>query len=76
MKNNTMEMNQKKYTCPKCGNKNYEIDEFRAVGGMFSKLFNVQNKKFTTISCTHCGYTDIFKKTTSTAGNIVDFFFN
>ena len=66
----------KKYTCAKCGHKYYELDEFRAVGNTFTRLFNIQNKKFTTISCAHCGYTEIFKRTTSTAGNIVDFLFN
>jgi len=36
----------------------------------------VQNKKFTVISCTHCGYSELYKRRTSTFGNIVDFFTN
>ncbi|WP_461629409.1 zinc ribbon domain-containing protein [Labilibaculum euxinus] len=43
-------MNQTGYKCPKCGNSNYESDEFRVAGGIFSKIFDVQNKKFTIIS--------------------------
>lgn len=71
-----IDITRQRYTCPKCENKFYEIDEFRAVGSTLTRLFNVQNKKFTTISCSHCGYTEIFKRTTSTAGNIIDFLFN
>lgn len=61
------------YQCPKCNNHEYEEDEFRATGGAFAKIFDVQNKKFLTISCTRCGFTEIYKRTTSTAGNVLDF---
>ena len=45
----------------KCGNEEYKKDQLQATGGNFSKVFNVQNKKFTTISCTKCGYTELYK---------------
>ncbi len=64
------------YKCPKCGNGSYETDEFRATGGMFSKIFDVQNKKFTTVSCTQCRFTEIYKTDSSKLGNIFDFFTN
>jgi predicted nucleic-acid-binding Zn-ribbon protein len=50
------------------------MEEFRATGGNFAKIFDVQNKKFTTVSCRQCGYTEIYKGSTSTLGNVVDFF--
>ncbi len=62
-----------KYICAKCENTQFESDEFRATGGNFAKFFDVQNKKFTTISCTQCGYTEIYKGNTSKAGNVLDF---
>lgn len=62
------------YTCPKCSNNNYETDTFSATGGGLSKLFDVQSKKFTTITCSKCGYTELFKEDTSTLSNIFDFF--
>ncbi len=65
-----------KYQCPKCGSRQYELDEFRAVGNMFAKLFNIQNKRFTTVSCSRCHYTEIYKTTQSRFGNVVDFFTN
>jgi predicted nucleic-acid-binding Zn-ribbon protein len=64
------------YKCPKCGNTQYETDEMRATGGAFAKLFDVQNKKFTTITCTKCRYTELYKASSSKLGNILDFFTN
>ncbi len=67
-------INSSKYLCPKCGNKQYELDEMRATGGNFAKIFDVQNKKFTVVTCTQCKYSEFFKGTTSTLGNVFDFF--
>jgi len=69
-------MQKKQYVCPKCGNKHYEADEMRATGGAFAKIFDVQNKKFTTISCSQCGFTELYKRTSSSFGNVLDFFTN
>lgn len=65
-----------KWTCPKCGNSGYEQDQFQATGGNFAKIFDVQNKKFITISCTKCGYTEIYKTQTEAGINLFDFFTN
>lgn len=66
-------MEKKQYVCPKCGNQHYESDQFQATGGNLAKLFDVQNKKFITISCTRCGYTELYKAQSSTGMNILDF---
>lgn len=62
------------YICPKCGHNACDIDEFRATGGMFSKIFDVQNKHFSTVSCQKCKYTELYKAQSSALGNIFDFF--
>ena len=67
-------MNQGSWTCPKCQNHSFDTDVFRATGGAFSKIFDVQNKKFTTITCSRCKFTELYKGDTSTLGNIFDFF--
>ena len=64
------------WKCPKCGNEEFEKDQLQATGGNFSKVFNVQNKKFITISCTKCGYTELYKEETSAGMNILDFLMN
>ncbi len=61
------------YQCVKCGNTSFENDQFQATGGNFAKLFDVQNKKFITVSCTNCGYTELYKATTSKGSNVLDF---
>ena len=68
--------NQIQYVCPKCGNRTYETDQFQATGGNFAKIFDIQNKKFVTVSCTHCGYTELYKAQTSDGWNILDFLLN
>lgn len=69
-------MEKKNYVCPKCGCTGYTSDQFQATGGEFSKLFNVQNKKFITVSCNECGYTELYRAETSTGMNVLDFLFN
>lgn len=65
-----------KWKCPKCNNEEFEKDQFQATGGNFAKLFNVQNKKFITVCCTNCGYTEIYKVDTDDGMNILDFLMN
>jgi len=64
------------YQCVKCGNSEYEKGEMRVTGGFWSKIFDVQNKKYIAIICTHCGYTEFYKDKGSRAGDIFDFFTN
>ena len=45
----------------------------KATGGNFAKIFDIQNKRFITISCAQCGYTELYKASTSSGWNILDF---
>ncbi len=63
-----------KFKCPKCTNITCDVDEFRATGGFLAKIFDVQSKKFTTVTCTRCKYTEIYRADSSMLGNIFDFF--
>jgi predicted nucleic-acid-binding Zn-ribbon protein len=62
------------YICPKCGSRQADIDQFRATGGFLSKLFDVQNKRFTTVTCRNCTYTEMYRAGSSQLGNIFDLF--
>jgi predicted nucleic-acid-binding Zn-ribbon protein len=64
------------YTCPKCNNIECDVDEFRATGGFLTKIFDVQSKRFTTVTCTKCQYTEIYRISSSMLGNIFDLFTN
>ncbi len=67
-------MQHEKWVCPKCGHKEFEADQFAATGGGLSKVFDIQNKKFSTVTCTRCQYTEIYRSQTSKLGNVFDFF--
>ena len=68
-----MEVETKQYVCPKCGCTQFESDQFQATGGNFAKLFDIQNKKFITVSCVSCGYTELYRAQTSDGWNVLDF---
>ena len=61
------------HACPKCGCTHCVQDQFQATGGNFAKLFDVQNKRFTTVSCTNCGYTELYRGQTEDGWNVLDF---
>ncbi|MEO0649182.1 MAG: zinc ribbon domain-containing protein [Planctomycetota bacterium] len=63
------------WTCPKCTSNDYESDEFRATGGMLSKVFDVQTKRFSTVTCRRCTYTEMYRTKQSGLGNVFDFLF-
>ena len=64
------------YECVKCGCQEFESDQFQATGGNVAKIFDIQNKRFTTVSCKKCGYTELYKSNTDAGMNILDFFTN
>ena len=64
------------WKCVKCGHEEFEKDQFQATGGEFAKIFAVQNKKFITVSCKECGYTELYKQGSGAGMNILDFLMN
>jgi predicted nucleic-acid-binding Zn-ribbon protein len=69
-------MEKRQYACEKCGCREYESDQFQATGGNFAKLFDIQNKRFVTVICRNCGYTELYRAQTSAGMNVLDFLFN
>ena len=67
-------MQHENWQCAKCGGREFDVDEFRATGGILSKIFDVQSKRFTTVSCEHCAYTEIYRTKSSALGSVLDFF--
>lgn len=68
-----MSENKVQYICAKCGCREYETDQFQATGGNFARLFDIQNKKFITVSCKNCGYTELYKASGDKEMDILDF---
>ena len=62
------------FKCGKCENQPYETGEIRTTGGGLSRFFDVQNQKFSHITCENCGFTEFFKRRSGKAGNIMALF--
>ena len=42
-------------------------------GSTLAKLFDIQNKKFSLLSCSKCGFTEMYKVPSSDLKNVLDF---
>ena len=70
-------MDKQTYLCKNCPNTEYTTGEIRTTGSGLSRFLNLQNKKFVTVSCNECGYTDLYKADGSgKLGTILDIFTN
>ena len=75
--NKTLNMDKQTYTCKNCPNTEYTTGEIRTTGGGIARFLNLQNKKFITVSCNECGYTDLYQVDGSgKLGTILDIFTN
>ena len=54
-------MQHENWSCPKCNHKECEIGEIRVAGGFWTKIFNVQSKKYASVSCLKCSYTEFYR---------------
>ena len=62
------------FECAKCGHGRYEAGELRGAGGLLSKIFDDQRERFTTITCSRCGYTEIYRADSDLLEDVFDFF--
>jgi predicted nucleic-acid-binding Zn-ribbon protein len=69
-------MQHHNWQCPKCDNDEFETGVFRATGGRIAKIFDVQNRHFSTVTCTRCQFTEVYRANSSTLMNVFDFFTN
>ena len=70
-------METRQYSCIKCAGTDYSAGEIRTTGSGISRFLNLQNQKFATVSCTRCGYTEVYRLDASgTIANIFDILTN
>jgi uncharacterized protein len=43
-------------------------------GSVLTKIFNIQNKKFSSFTCNNCKYTELYQIPANKALNVLDFF--
>ncbi len=74
----SIDMIKQHYKCPKCANGSCIEGGLAATGKGLSKMFDIQTNKFTTITCTNCGYTEFYKDNIMgelSGSDILDMFF-
>ncbi len=59
------------FSCAKCGHDQFDTQEIRTTG-KYSRFFDMQNKKFTAVSCMNCGFTEMYRADSKGLGNILD----
>lgn len=64
------------YQCPKCHANDWEVGEIRVAGGFWSSIFDLESKRFASITCSRCTYTEFYRTEASGLSQITDFFFN
>lgn len=60
------------FTCAKCGYNDYEVLDVSATSGMMSRMVNLQNRRFSAVSCRRCKYTEFYKTESGALRNIFD----
>ena len=61
------------YVCVKCGGTDHRTDEMRTEGGFLSAAFDVSTNRFTAVSCTNCGYTELYRAGLGGGSKLFDF---
>ena len=62
------------YKCIRCGHGECEIGSIYAAGGIWSKVFDVEGRKFSTVTCARCKHTEFFRADRNALANIFDLF--
>ena len=67
---------QKIWTCPKCESTEYSEDTVTMTGKTWSRFMNIQNRKFSAVTCSKCSYTEFYKGVSKGWESVVDFLGN
>ncbi len=68
-------MSKPGWTCLKCQHDEYESDTLAVTGTGWSKLLDIQNRRFTTLTCTRCHFTELYKGSADQVRDILDLLF-
>ena len=67
-------MANQNFSCGKCKSGQVKTGELRTTGSGLSRFFNLQNQKYSTVSCENCGFTELYRTDSGGLGNVLDFF--
>lgn len=69
-------MQQYSYSCTKCNGTEYRTGQLRTTGSGITRFLNIQNQKYSTVSCENCGYTKLYRTDGGGISNVLDFLTN
>jgi predicted nucleic-acid-binding Zn-ribbon protein len=61
--------------CPTCGGDEVDVGTISTTGSGLSELFDIQTNNFQTVTCTSCGYTELYADADSRGADLADSFF-
>ncbi len=61
-----------KYICPKCGSKTFVTSEISTSGHLLTRILNIQNRRFTSVTCSECKYTELYNLSPKRLGDVLD----
>ena len=61
-----------KYTCPKCGSKTCITGEISTTGNFLTRVLNIQSKRFTSVTCSECKYTEFYHLSSKRLSDVLD----
>lgn len=68
-------MEKKDWECFKCQHTEFETDQIATAGSGLTKILDIQNRNFHAVTCSNCGYTELYKDVDSSPwSNVFDFF--
>jgi uncharacterized protein len=62
-----------KYSCPKCGNHEFDLGEVFMAGSVIAKILNFEFKRFSSLTCAKCSYTELYRTPKNEVQNVLDF---
>lgn len=69
---------QHRFRCSKCSHRQAAVDRIAVTGAGLSRFLDIQNRRLITVSCTRCGFTEVYNERAITGksystGDIIDF---
>eukprot|EP00700_Malawimonas_jakobiformis_P002060 EC723130.1.p1 GENE.EC723130.1~~EC723130.1.p1 ORF type:complete len:146 (+),score=1.00 EC723130.1:109-546(+) len=58
--------------CKRCNSAAYTVSETREVRGLITKILNLQTRRFLTVTCDACGFTEFFERYQNPLSNMAD----
>ena len=62
------------WKCPKCGSGTFEVSDVRTSGGALASIFDIENRKFSAVTCERCSYTELYRTDPGGIEKVLDFF--